>query len=45
MIVENAKERAYRKVNEELVLMYQEVGNTLVKKLRRHLMDLGLLTM
>ena len=26
MIVENAKERAYRKVNEELILMYQEVG-------------------
>ena len=26
MIVENAKDRAYRKVNEELILMYQEVG-------------------
>ena len=25
-IIENAKERAYRKVNEELILMYQEVG-------------------
>ena len=26
MIVENAKDRVYRKVNEELILMYQEVG-------------------
>ena len=25
-IVESAKDRAYRKVNEELILMYQEVG-------------------
>ena len=37
MIVENAKERAYRKVN--------EWENTLVKKLRRHLMDPVSLTM
>lgn len=32
MIVENAKERAYRKVNEELVLMYQEVGKYISQK-------------
>ena len=32
MIVENAKERAYRKVNEELILMYQEVGRYISEK-------------
>ena len=32
MIVENAKERAYRKVNEELILMYQEVGKYISEK-------------
>lgn len=32
MIVENAKERAYRKVNEELILMYQEVGKYISQK-------------
>ena len=31
-IVENAKERAYRKVNEELILMYQEVGKYISEK-------------
>ena len=31
-IVENAKERAYRKVNEELILMYQEVGKYISQK-------------
>lgn len=31
-IVENAKARAYRKVNEELILMYQEVGKYLSEK-------------
>ena len=31
-IVENAKDRAYRKVNEELILMYQEVGKYISKK-------------
>ncbi len=25
-IIEGAKDRAYRRVNEELILMYQEVG-------------------
>ena len=32
MIVENAKDRAYRKVNEELILMYQEVGKYISEK-------------
>ena len=32
MIVENAKERACRKVNEELILMYQEIGKYISKK-------------
>lgn len=32
MIVENAKERAYRKVNAELILMYQEVGKYISEK-------------
>ena len=32
MIVENAKERAYRKVNEELILMYREVGKYISQK-------------
>ena len=31
-IVEGAKERAYRKVNEELILMYQEVGKYISEK-------------
>ena len=31
-IVENAKDRACRKVNEELILMYQEVGKYISKK-------------
>ena len=31
-IVENSKDRAYRKVNEELILMYQEVGKYISKK-------------
>lgn len=31
-IVENAKERAHRKVNEELILMYQEVGKYISEK-------------
>lgn len=31
-IVEKAKERAYRKVNEELILMYQEVGKYISQK-------------
>ncbi|WP_219335340.1 DUF1016 N-terminal domain-containing protein [Streptobacillus notomytis] len=32
MIVENIKERAYRKVNEELTLMYQKVGKYISEK-------------
>ena len=28
-IIENARENAYRKVNEELILMYQNVGRFL----------------
>ena len=28
-IIENARENAYRKVNEELILMYQSVGRFL----------------
>lgn len=32
MIVEGAKERAYRKVNEELILMYQELGKYISEK-------------
>ena len=31
-IVESAKDRAYRKVNEELILMYQEVGKYISEK-------------
>ena len=31
-IIENAKIRAYRKVNEELILMYQEVGKYISEK-------------
>ena len=31
-IVENARERTYRKVNEELILMYQEIGKYLSEK-------------
>ena len=31
-IVENSKDCAYRKVNEELILMYQEVGKYISKK-------------
>lgn len=31
-IVENAKDRAYRKVNEELILMYQEIGKYISEK-------------
>lgn len=31
-IIENAKDRAYRKVNEELILMYQEIGKYISKK-------------
>ena len=30
-IIENAKERAYRKVNEELILMYRDVGEYISK--------------
>ncbi|WP_231101226.1 hypothetical protein [Streptobacillus moniliformis] len=45
MIVENTKECAYRKVNEELILMYQKVGKYISEKLRRHLMVLVSLTM
>ena len=32
MIIENSKDRAYRKVNEELILMYQETGKYISKK-------------
>lgn len=32
MIVKNAKDRAYRKVNEEMILMYQEVGKYISDK-------------
>ena len=31
-IIENARENAYRKVNEELILMYQRVGKFLSEK-------------
>ena len=44
-IVENAKDRAYRKVNEELILMYQEIGKYISKKLKKHLMAPDLLIM
>lgn len=44
-IVENSKDRAYRKVNEELILMYQEVGKYISKKLKKHLMVPDLLIM
>ena len=30
-IIESAKERAYRKVNEELILMYRDVGEYISK--------------
>ncbi len=33
-IIENAKNRAYRKVNEELILMYMEVGKFVYEKLQ-----------
>ena len=44
-IIENAKERAYRKVNEELILMYQEVGKYISKKMRKLPMAPDLLIM
>ena len=31
-IIENARENAYRKVNEELIIMYQKVGKFLSEK-------------
>ncbi|MBW9213154.1 MULTISPECIES: hypothetical protein [Terrabacteria group] len=31
-IIEGAKDRAYRRVNEELILMYQEVGKYISEK-------------
>lgn len=31
-IIEGVKDRAYRKVNEELILMYQEVGKYISEK-------------
>ena len=31
-IIESAKERAYRKVNEELILMYRDVGEYISKQ-------------
>ena len=31
-IIEEARDNAYRKVNEELILMYQRVGQLLSKK-------------
>ena len=37
-IVESAKDRAYRKVNEELILMYQEVGKYISEKVKKQLM-------
>lgn len=38
-IVETAKEHAYKKVNKELILMYQAVGKYLtVRKAKKHLM-------
>lgn len=40
MIVENAKDRAYRKVNEELILMYQEVGKYISEKTKERFSEL-----
>ena len=34
-IIESAKERAYRKVNEELILMYRDVGEYISKQSER----------
>ena len=31
-IIETAKERAYRKVNEELILMYRDIGKYISKQ-------------
>lgn len=31
-IIESAKERAYRKVNEELILMYRDIGEYISKE-------------
>lgn len=31
-IIESAKERAYRKVNEELILMYRDIGEYISKQ-------------
>lgn len=31
-IIESARERAYRKVNEELILMYREIGEYISKQ-------------
>ena len=45
MIVENAKDRAYRKVNEELILMYQEVGRYISQNTKEASYGLVLLTM
>ena len=44
-IVENSKDRAYRKVNEELILMYQEVGKYISKKTEEAFMVPNLLIM
>ena len=40
-IIENARENAYRKVNEELILMYQKVGSSFLKNRKRPVMVTG----
>ena len=36
-IIESAKERAYRKVNEELILMYRDIGQYMsVSSMKTH---------
>lgn len=42
-IIENTRENACRKVNEELILMYQKVGNSFRKSRRRPSMVIGIL--
>ncbi len=44
-IIENARSNAYRKVNEELILMYQNVGKFLSEQSKNADGETGLLLM
>ena len=41
-IIENARENAYRKVNDELIFMYQKVGKILFLSSRRSMKTFSL---